>query len=126
MSDRLWIPTPDQVDGSNLTGFMTGTPARDYAGLYRWSIEQPEEFWAAVWRFCGVVAEERPSKDPWDQILVGRERVAPPDPTRGPRWFVGARLNFAENLMRFQDARPALVFWNEQGRQSSARSGPRA
>jgi acetoacetyl-CoA synthetase len=43
--------------------------------------------------------------------------MAPPDPVLGPRWFRGARLNFAENLLRFDDAREALVFWNEEGRQ---------
>ena len=43
--------------------------------------------------------------------------MAPPDPERGPRWFPGARLNFAENLLRYRDDHPALVFWNEQGRQ---------
>jgi len=43
--------------------------------------------------------------------------MAPPDLELGPRWFVGARLNFAENLLRFRDDRPALVFWNENGRQ---------
>ena len=41
--------------------------------------------------------------------------MAPPDPVLGPRWFLGARLNFAENLLRYQDEREALVFWNERG-----------
>ena len=36
----------------------------------------------------------------------------------GARWFPGARLNFAENLLRYRDDSPALVFWNEAGRQS--------
>src|SRR5205814_4725190 len=43
--------------------------------------------------------------------------MAPPDRERGPRWFTGARLNFAENLLRYRDEHPALVFWNEHGRQ---------
>ena len=43
--------------------------------------------------------------------------MAPPDRTLGPRWFPGARLNFAENLLRYDDDRPAIVFWNERGRQ---------
>jgi acetoacetyl-CoA synthetase len=43
--------------------------------------------------------------------------MAPPDPKLGPRWFPGARLNFAENLLRHTDDRTAIVFWNEQGRQ---------
>jgi acetoacetyl-CoA synthetase len=80
-------------------------------------VEHPEAFWPEVWRFCGVIAEERPGRDPWDSVVVGLDRMGPPDWKQGPRWFVGARLNFAENLLRYDDARPALVFWNEQGRQ---------
>src|SRR2546429_9242475 len=41
--------------------------------------------------------------------------MTPPDPVQGPRWFPGARLNFAENLLRQGDAHPALVAWNESG-----------
>ena len=33
----------------------------------------------------------------------------------GARWFPGARLNFAENLLHFRDDQPALVFFNERG-----------
>ena len=83
----------------------------DFQSLYRWSVARPDAFWPEVWDFCGVVAE------PWDEVVVGLERMAPPDPTLGPRWFTGARLNFAENLLRFADDREALVFWNELGRQ---------
>jgi acetoacetyl-CoA synthetase len=43
--------------------------------------------------------------------------MAPPDPELGPRWFLGAKLNFAENLLRWADKHPALIFWNEMGRQ---------
>ena len=113
----LWEPTPDQIATANLTRFMRAVGSPTYDALYRWSVEEREEFWAAVWRFCGVVAEEREGRDPWDRVLVGRDRVAPPDRELGPRWFVGARLNFAENLLRVRDDRPAIVFWNELGRQ---------
>ena len=90
---------------------------RDYASLYRWSIDHPDAFWPEVWRFCGVVAEDRPGRLPWDEVVIGLDRMQPPDPALGPRWFTGARLNFAENLLRHDDGRPAIVFWNEQGRQ---------
>ncbi len=33
----------------------------------------------------------------------------------GARWFEGARLNFAENLLRRDDASPALIFVGENG-----------
>jgi acetoacetyl-CoA synthetase len=122
----IWAPDADRVRRANLTAFIQHIKQRksigskqvsDFASLYRWSVEHPDAFWPEVWRFCGVIAEGRPGRDPWDQVVLGLERMAPPDPELGPRWFLGARLNFAENLLRYNDERPALVFWNERGRQ---------
>ncbi len=126
MSQPIWAPGPERVRRANMTAFLqrvrdqrpAGAEAvSDFPSLYRWSVERPEAFWPEVWSFCGVVADQRPGGPPWDEVVVGLERMAPPDPVLGPRWFPGARLNFAENLLRFRDDRPALVFWNEQGRQ---------
>src|SRR5205823_1479102 len=53
-----------------------------------------------------------------DDVVVGLERMAPPDPVLGPRWFTGARLNFAENLLRPGEARgdgAAIVARSERG-----------
>ena len=122
----LWTPSPERIARANLTAFIQyvqherpkGAEAvDDFPSLYRWSVEHPEAFWPEVWRFCGVAAEERPNREPWDRVVVGLDRMAPPDPELGPRWFTGARLNFAENLLRYTDDRPAIVSWNEAGRQ---------
>jgi acetoacetyl-CoA synthetase len=119
--EPLWTPTTEQVARANMTRFI-GEARRvavgrvsDFTSLYRWSIESPEEFWPLVWRFCGVVAGQRPDGSQWDSVLIGRERMAPPDDVRGPKWFSGATLNFAENLLRFDDDREALVAWTEDG-----------
>jgi acetoacetyl-CoA synthetase len=64
-----------------------------------------------------VIADERAGREPWDEVVVGLDRMAPPDARLGPHWFPGARLNFAENLLRYADEHPAVVFWNERGRQ---------
>jgi acetoacetyl-CoA synthetase len=123
-SPPLWTPSISQIARANVTRFIRdavqplgGVASRvtDSRSLYQWSIDAPEQFWAAVWQFCGVVAEERAGPPPWDAVLVGGDRMAPPDPELGPRWFPGARLNFAENLLRFRDDREALVLWTEQG-----------
>ena len=120
------MPDPGRVERANLTAFIRhiqrnqpeGAEAvSDFSSLYRWSVERPDAFWPEVWRFCGVIAEERPGREPWDQVVVGLDRMAPPDREFGPQWFSGARLNFAENLLRHADDRAALVFWNERGRQ---------
>ena len=110
MSEQLWSPTPEHVKRANMTRFMASAGKPDFASLYDWSIERPEEFWPLVWRFCGVVGTE------WKRVLRGRERMAPPDEELGPKWFEGATLNFAENLLRFDDDRDAIVSWDETGR----------
>ena len=113
-----------QIAQANVTRFIReavvplgglAAAVHDSPSLYDWSVAHPGDFWPAVWRFCGVIAEERAGRPPWDEVLVGAGRMAPPDPVLGPRWFTGARLNFAENLLRHRDEREALVLWTEDG-----------
>ena len=105
----LWRPSPKRVEASNLAAFMrgvearTGRPFADYAALHAWSVAEPEAFWAAVWEFVGIVASKG-----WDRVLDDPRKMP------GAEWFSGARLNFAENLLRQRDDRPAIVFRNEQ------------
>ena len=74
----------------------------DYGTLYRWSIEYPEQFWTATLRHCGARLHRE-----WQNVLEDGRSMP------GARWFVGAELNFAENLLRFRDDRVALAFWGE-------------
>ena len=120
----LWIPSEASIASANVTRFLReavrplgGRASRvaDTFGLYDWSIDEPERFWPALWRFAGIVADERAGAEPWDAVLEHGERMAPPDPALGPRWFRGARLNFAENLLRRRDDTDALVLWTERG-----------
>jgi acetoacetyl-CoA synthetase len=86
-----------------------------YASLYEWSIDHPEELWRALWKWLDIVCDEREHGDPWDEVVIGLERMAPPDPELGPRWFTGATLNFAENLLRHRGPEAAIIAWNERG-----------
>ena len=108
MTKPLWQPSADEVAAANLTRFMAAAAKRwgrsfaDYAQLYRWSIEEREEFWRSVWEFCGVVAESA-----GETVLVDGDKMP------GARFFPEARLNFAENLLRRRDESDAIVFWAE-------------
>ena len=124
MTKPLWTPDSSQVARANVSRFIresvnplggAASDVHDSHALYAWSIIHPRHFWPAVWRFCGVIAQDLGSRQ-WDEVLVGAERMSPPDPDLGPRWFTGARLNFAENLLRRRDDAEALVLWTEDGR----------
>ncbi len=80
----------------------------DFASLYKWSVDAPADFWQKLRHFCGVKISREA-----DAVVEDLHRMP------GANWFPGMRLNFAENLLRHRDERPALVFWNESGRQSS-------
>ena len=126
MEDRpLWTPSPERVAAAHLTHFARAVRAAhpdvaapdEYESLRRWSVDRPAEFWPAVWRYTGIVAEGPGGDARGDEVVVGADRMAPPDATAGPRWFPRARLNYAENLLRFRDERDAIVAWDERGRQ---------
>jgi acetoacetyl-CoA synthetase len=83
----------------------------DYATLYKWSIDSPEEFWPAVADFTGMVFSES-GRDASGSVLVDGHRMP------GAKWFTGSRLNFAANLLRFHDDHPAIIFRDESGRRA--------
>ncbi|MEP1469765.1 MAG: acetoacetate--CoA ligase [Halieaceae bacterium] len=111
MSKPLWTPRQSRIDSAWISQFIAmvneafpEAQASDYASLQRWALSDPEGFWAAVWQFCGVVASE-----------TGDTVLADADKFPGARWFPDARLNFAENLLRYRDDRIALVSLLENG-----------
>jgi acetoacetyl-CoA synthetase len=89
----LWEPSEADRERAEMTYFMRWVAERrgrefdDYEDLWRWSVEELEEFWADIWEFFGV----RSSKA-YEQPLA--ERKMP-----GARWFEGAELNYAEHLL---------------------------
>ncbi|MCA9764751.1 MAG: AMP-binding protein, partial [Gemmatimonadetes bacterium] len=106
MLETLWTPSPERMAKTNLTRFLAETGREDFAALYRWSVEDRPAFWGAVARFTGVIWDAEA-----DEVLRDGDRMP------GAKWFPGSRLNFARNLLRRTDDHPALVFWNEHGRQ---------
>ena len=104
----LWTPTADRIAGVQLTAFAKAwgkadlAAAADYRGLHAASIEDPGGFWAAVWDFCGIVGDK--GEGP---LVTDGDRMP------GARFFLAARLNFAENLLRKSGSGDALVFWGE-------------
>jgi acetoacetyl-CoA synthetase len=108
MAKLLWKPSEEQIKKTNMYRFMNfinesyNQNFDEYAAFYKWSVENISEFWAAFWDFTDIIHSRG-----YDQVID--------DPTKmpGARWFSGAKLNFAENLLRFRDERVALIFKGE-------------
>jgi len=91
-------------------------PGAPYAEWHAWSCAHPAEFWSAVWTFAGVISDAAPDGRAWESVVDGFDRMAPPEPDAGPVWFRGARLNFAENLLRNGGSDAAVIFRGERAR----------
>src|SRR5690242_6140288 len=111
MTEPIWSPSKERVEAANMTGFLRENGFSTYREAWEWSVAHPEQFWPRMWEFSGLIG------DKWDDVVIGLDRMAPPDHELGPRWFTGSRLNFAENLLRYRDDGDAIVAWNESGRQ---------
>jgi acetoacetyl-CoA synthetase len=106
----LWEPSNDFKENARITDYMKWLTAEkdltfeDYNDLWEWSVTDLEGFWASVWEYCGVEASE-----PYEAVLAKREMP-------GAGWFPGARLNYAENILRNAEGRldePAIMHQSE-------------
>jgi acetoacetyl-CoA synthetase len=109
MDDKpLWRPTDSRIAASHMHRFLTqhahelATP--DFAGLYAWSIAEPGEFWRAVRDYCGLRMHRECTT-----VVADFDRMP------GAKWFPGAELNYAENLLLAGSGGTAIVFVNERG-----------
>jgi len=106
----LWQPSERAIEEAQITQFARQIVRKrrlelnSYPEFYRWTVDNPEEFWSDLWDFCGVIASRRGSS-----VLVDGDKMP------GAHWFPDARLNFAENLMRRGDRGDAFVLWDERG-----------
>ena len=114
MKVPLWKPTEERIKNANMTRFIGyvnqkyGKAFKGYKDLYQWSIDCIPEFWAALWEFAGIKASKG-----YDHVVDDLTQFP------GAKWFPGARLNFAENLLRYRDDQVAFIFRGES--QKSAR-----
>ena len=106
MKEALWYPSEERKAHANMTRYIDflkdryGLDFKNYDELYTWSINKRADFWATLWDFFDIKASL------YETVLEN------PDNMLESKWFQGARLNFAEHLMRFRKG-TALIFKGE-------------
>ena len=99
----LWEPGRELLESAEMTRFMhwlgteRGVELEGYEALWRWSVDELEAFWAAIWDYFSVEAEQ-----PYERVLGSRRMP-------GAEWFTGARLSYPQHIFRGKDAsQPAI------------------
>jgi len=112
MSENLqamWAPSQERVTASLLAKFIaatsvqSGNAAIDYDATWKWSVSSPEQFWDALWDFCGVVGDKT------GPVLANKDNHI------DAQFFPEAKINFAENLLARANDSPCIVFQSENG-----------
>jgi acetoacetyl-CoA synthetase len=104
----LWTPTAKVIKNANLTHYMEWLDYRyhivfaDYDDLWNWSVTELESFWESMVEYCQIKFAK-----PADSILPDRTMPA-------PKWFIGAELNYAENIFQqMTDSQPLMLYKTE-------------
>ncbi|WP_348774014.1 acetoacetate--CoA ligase [Micromonospora sp. WMMD714] len=90
----LWTPPADVRERSRIGGYLRwlrehrGLDFADYDALWQWSVTDLDAFWRSIWDHFEVVAHTPPTATLGDAAMPGA------------RWFPGATLNYAENVLR--------------------------
>ena len=112
MSDdrkKLWEPSEEWIKNAEITRFIEFVNNNYEQGikggkdLYKFSIDKIEDFWDALWKFSDIIASKSHDK------VVEDLSVFP-----GTKWFPGARLNFAENMLKYKDDQLAFIFQGDR------------
>ncbi|PWA15760.1 hypothetical protein CCH79_00009023 [Gambusia affinis] len=110
-SKVLWYPESKkntQMDKFRIqVNLNYGLNLANYNDLYQWSVTSYPEFWAEVWRFCGIV-----SSKPYEEVVDVSKRISDV-----PEWFKGARLNFAENLLKHANQDKVALYAAREGKE---------
>ncbi|MFO8129561.1 MAG: acetoacetate--CoA ligase [Bacteroidales bacterium] len=104
----LWKPSGARMRKSRMYGFMQRVKNKfdpsinDYDDLFRWSVNNIPDFWGEFWDYSDIHYSRN-----------YRRVVDDPSKMPGAKWFEGARLNYAENLLRRRDDKTAIIFRGE-------------
>lgn len=112
--DLLWQPDEKRIERAAITKFCRwlgdnrGLHFDHYDALYQWSVKDISAFWGAIWDYYEIK-----SSTPYKQVLS--TPVMP-----GAKWFEGARLNFAEHVLRHARVGEPAMYFAAEGRATEA------
>ncbi|KAK2620341.1 acetoacetate--CoA ligase [Leptospira interrogans] len=110
MDQKLWTPSSDRIESSNLVRYIKFLKEKKnlslstFEELRVWSVNEIGSFWESIWEFSEVVHSQK-----YDLVYQSGSNFT------DSKFFPGAKLNFAENLLRRTDSFPALIYRGEDG-----------
>jgi acetoacetyl-CoA synthetase len=111
----LWAPSQETIEQANLTHYMRwlgqrGIQANNYPELWHWSVENTAVFWETLWDYFGLKYSQK-----WETALANKQMP-------GAQWFIGARLNYAENIFAKRSGNKPMLLYKAENKPIIAHS----
>ncbi len=106
----LWSPSAELINNCNISQFINEVNKEfkldisSYKSLHDWSINSLNDFWMKVLSFSDIIYDGEVT-----QVIDDKTRMI------GAKWFEGIKLNYAENLLKFNDNQIAIESYSENG-----------
>lgn len=104
----LWTPSKQLAESSNIRSYTRwlaskGHDVGSYNQLWRWSVDNIDEFWESVWNYFSII-----HGGSYTDVLSTYSMP-------GVKWFDGTYLNYAEHALRNDTSNQAIIFEREDG-----------
>ena len=113
MNPYIWKLSEEKLNNTNLylySNFIKKIfkidTKNDFNKIWKWSVENPKNFWKSVWDFTKV-------KGQIGKIIIQESNIFYKN-----KFFPGTKLNYAENMLSKNDLSPAIIFKSENGYKS--------
>ena len=106
--DLLWVPPAERIEQAGITAFTRwlkdarGLDFPGYPELWEWSVTETDAFWQAIWDYTGIQSTTTPTS------VLGRREMP------GAQWFPGARLNYAEHVLRNERPGEIALYYHSE------------
>ena len=108
MKSYLWKISKEKLNKTNLAQYSNFikqnyniNSGNDFNKIWKWSIDNPKIFWKSIWDFTKV-------KGDLGNILLQKSDIFFKN-----KFFPDTKLSYAENLLKKNNAEPAIIFKSE-------------
>jgi len=110
MKTYLWKINSKKLNKTNLASYSSFIRKNykigsdnDFNKIWKWSIENPQLFWKSIWDFTKV-------RGKLGKIILKKSNTFFKN-----RFFYDSKLNYAQNLLKKNNTKPAIIFKSENG-----------
>jgi len=110
METYLWKINKEKLNKTNLTLYSEFIKKNykinsgdNFDKIWKWSVDNPKIFWKSIWDFTKVKGE------------LGNILLEESDVFFKNKFFTDTKLSYAENLLKKNNAEPAIIFKSENG-----------